>query len=508
MTGPVAGDARPGTGAPMAQGARTDPERPAYETIIGIEVHVQLRTRTKMFCGCSAEYGAPPNSQVCPVCLGLPGALPVPNAEAVRLAVRAGLALGCEIRPTSEFVRKNYFYPDLPKGYQITQLAYPLALAGEVEMWSGEEEIAVRIRRLHMEEDAGKSLHDRFPDSTAVDLNRAGVPLIEIVTEPDIRSPQEARDYLTRLKQLLERYAAVSDCNMEEGSLRVDANLSVRSAGASTLGAKAEVKNLNSFSFVEKALAHERDRQIAMLARGEAVLSETRLFDPSRNETRPMRGKEEDFDYRFFPEPDLPLLRIDPAAIEAIRVELPELPHALEHRLMVEYGLSAYDARLLSAYPARAAYFERVAAGGSRDHAKTAANFIMGEMARELNRRPGADEASLLDAASLARLVALRLDGTLSARTASQAIELLMTGQGADVDALVQEHGLVQVQDDAQLVAWVETALDDNPDEVARYRAGEAKLFGFFIGAVMKASAGKAEPSRTRALLKERLDGQ
>jgi aspartyl-tRNA(Asn)/glutamyl-tRNA(Gln) amidotransferase subunit B len=479
----------------------------AWETVIGIEVHVQLRTASKMFCGCSTRFGAAPNTQVCPVCLGLPGALPVANREAVHLALRAALSLECAINLRSEFVRKNYFYPDLPKGYQITQLAYPLAYEGRVEVVDADRERSIRVRRLHMEEDAGKSLHDRFPDSTAVDLNRAGVPLVEIVTEPDIRSPAEARAYLTRLKQILEHYAQVSDCNMEEGSLRVDANLSVRPFGSDTLGKKTEVKNLNSFSNVEKALAHERDRQIAILERGEAVAPETRLFDVARTETRPMRGKEEDFDYRFFPEPDLPLLTVEAERVEAVRAELPESPYALERRLASQYGLSGYDSRVLSAYPSRAAFFERTADGRDAEFAKTTANLMMGEVAKELNRRDdGGREEDVVGSGNLARVVELRLDGTLSAGTAAKALALLMAEESADVDALVEEHGLAQVQDDTRLAAWVESALADNPDEVARYRAGEEKLFGFLIGAVMRQAAGKADPARARELLKASLE--
>jgi aspartyl-tRNA(Asn)/glutamyl-tRNA(Gln) amidotransferase subunit B len=477
-----------------------------YETVIGIEVHVQLRTDSKMFCGCSTRFGAPPNTQVCPVCLGLPGALPVPNREAVQLALKAALSLGCRINVRSEFVRKNYFYPDLPKGYQITQLAYPLAHDGRVDLWDGGHEVGVRIRRLHMEEDAGKSLHDRFSGLTAVDLNRAGVPLIEIVTEPDLGSPAEARAYLSRLKQILEHFAEVSDCNMEEGSLRVDANLSVRPAGTEPLGQKTEVKNLNSFSNVEKALAHERDRQIALLERGEAVSAETRLYDAGRGETRPMRGKEEDFDYRFFPEPDLPILEVDAGRVEAVRAGLPEMPHALEQRLVREYGLTAYDASLLSANPARAAFFEDVADGRDGEYAKVTANFMMGEVAKELNRRgDGEREVDVISPSSLGRVVELRLDGTLSAGTAARALEILMSDGGDDVDAIVEAHDLAQVQDDAQLIAWVEGALAEHPEEVARYRTGEEKLFGFLVGSVMRRAGGKADPARARALILERL---
>ncbi len=459
-----------------------------------------------MFCGCSSEYGAPPNTNVCPVCLGLPGALPVPNQGAVDLAVRAALSLGCNVHERSEFVRKNYFYPDLPKGYQITQFAHPLATDGTVVVRESGGERHVRVRRLHLEEDAGKSLHDRYAGHTAVDLNRAGVPLVEIVTEPDLRSPAEARAYLSRLKQLLEHFAAVSDCNMEEGSLRVDANLSVRPTGETRLGTKTEVKNLNSFSNVEKALTFERERQIAQLEGGQAVASETRLFDLSAGETRPLRGKEEDFDYRYFPEPDLVPLEVDPATVEGARQALGELPHELERRLMERYQLSEYDAALVSARPSRAAYFEAVAGGREPTFAKTTANFLMGGIAAELNRRPGeVVESDLLPADRLARLVELRLDGTLSSDTASRALELLLAGEGDDVDGLVEAHGLAQVGDVDQLAVWVDEVMEAHPDELARYSAGEEKLFGFFMGALMRSAGGKADPKKAKELLVERL---
>jgi aspartyl-tRNA(Asn)/glutamyl-tRNA(Gln) amidotransferase subunit B len=478
----------------------------SWETVIGIEVHVQLRTATKMFCRCSSEYGARPNTNVCPVCLGLPGALPMPNQGAVDLAIRAALALGCQVHERSEFVRKNYFYPDLPKGYQITQFAHPLATEGTVVMREGGEERHVRVRRLHLEEDAGKSMHDRYAASTAVDLNRAGVPLVEIVTEPDLRSPAEARAYLSRLKQLLEHFAAVSDCNMEEGSLRVDANLSVRRLGETQLGTKTEVKNLNSFSNVEKALAFERERQIGRLERGDEVASETRLFDLSAGETRPLRGKEEDFDYRYFPEPDLVPLEVDSTAVDTARDTLGELPHELERRLMDRYELSEYDAMLVSVRPSRAAYFEAVTGGRDAAFAKTTANFLMGGIAAELNRRPAAaPERDLLPADRLTRLVELRLDGTLSSDTASQTLELLLAGEGEDVDEVVRTHGLAQVSDVDQLSGWVDAVLHAHPDELARYADGEDKLFGFFMGALMRSAGGKADPKKAKALLAERL---
>ncbi|MEN8143406.1 MAG: Asp-tRNA(Asn)/Glu-tRNA(Gln) amidotransferase subunit GatB [Gemmatimonadota bacterium] len=474
-----------------------------WEAVIGIEVHVQLRTRTKMFCGCLAEYGAAPNSRVCPVCLGLPGALPVPNEQAVRLGVRAALALGCSIHANSRFDRKNYFYPDLPKGYQITQFDWPVATNGSVRIRSGDEERSIGVRRLHLEEDAGKSQHDRFDGSTAVDLNRAGVPLAEIVTEPDLRSPGEARAYLTRLKQLLEHFAAVSDCNMEEGSLRADANLSVRRVGSTALGTKTEVKNLNSFAHVEKALTYEFERQVAVLEAGDEVRHETRLYDPGASETRPMRGKEEATDYRYFPEPDLPLLEIDEAVIEEERDNLPELPDQLEARLQAQYELSEYDARLLGMTPLRAVYFESVVERTGAELAKSAANLIMGDLAAELNRRgANATEEQLMSPETLARIVSLRSEGMLSSGTASEALRLLIGEEaGQDPDDVVARHGLAQVQDDSQLLAWISEVVQAHPDESARFRGGEEKLIGFFMGAVMRASGGKADPGRTREAL-------
>ncbi|MEE9207963.1 MAG: Asp-tRNA(Asn)/Glu-tRNA(Gln) amidotransferase subunit GatB [Gemmatimonadota bacterium] len=483
------------------------PGADGWEAVIGIEVHVQLRTSTKMFCGCLAEYGAPPNTRVCPVCLGLPGALPVPNEQAVRLGVRAALALGCSVHATSRFDRKNYFYPDLPKGYQITQFDWPLATSGSVRIRTGEEERVVGVRRLHLEEDAGKSQHDRFDGCTAVDLNRAGVPLAEIVTEPDLRSPAEARAYLTRLKQLLEHFAAVSDCNMEEGSLRADANLSVRRVGSTGLGTKTEVKNLNSFAHVEKALSFEFARQVAVVEAGDDVRHETRLFDPVAGETRPMRGKEEATDYRYFPEPDLPLLAIDEAVIEEERESLPELPDQLEARFQSQYGFSEYDARLLSTSPARASYFESVAERTGAKLAKSAANMIMGDLAAELNRRGvNSAEEQLIPPEALARIVTMRSEGVLSSDTASEALRLMFGEEaGQDPDDVIARHGLAQVQDDTQLSAWISEVVEAHPDETARYRGGEEKLIGFFMGAVMRASGGRADPRRTRDALRGHL---
>ncbi len=481
-----------------------------YETVVGVEVHVQLRTETKMFCGCAVEFGAEPNTRVCPVCLGLPGALPVPNERAVELGVRAALALGCTVRERSTWARKHYFYPDLPKGYQISQHGEPLARDGRVVLRrEGGSQRRVGVRRLHLEEDAGKSLHDRVPGRTAVDLNRCGVPLAEIVSEPDLRSPGEARRFLVRLKQLLEHYARVSDCNMEEGSLRVDANLSVRPRGSPEPGTRTEVKNLNSFRHVERALAFERDRQVERLASGEAVEQETRLWDAGRGETRPMRGKEEATDYRYVPDPDLPPLVVRAERRREQAERLPELPHRLEARLVDELGLPDDDAAFLAAYPERWRYFRGVVEAAGREGAKTAANFLMGAVAEELNRRgDGSLEPDLLPPEALARIVELRREGVLSSSTADRALELIVTGEEPPrVDRVVEEHGLAQVRDRDRLSRWVEEAVASHPEEARRYAEGETKLLGFFMGRVMELAGGRADPRKARELLRDRLEG-
>ena len=483
---------------------------PGYETAIGVEVHVQLRTETKLFCGCRVEFGARPNEHVCPVCLGLPGALPVPNREAVALGVRAALALDCRVEPVSEWVRKNYFYPDLPKGYQISQYRHPLARDGRVVLRRDGRERAVGVRRLHLEEDAGKSVHDRVPGRTAVDLNRTGVPLAEIVSEPEIRSPAEARAYLDRLKQVLEHFAAVSDCNMEEGSLRVDANLSVRPEGHGELGTKTEVKNLNSFRNAERALAHEQERQVRVLEEGGEVSQETRRWDDPAGRTVTMRGKEEALDYRYFPDPDLPPLRVSEDRLERTRAELPAPPHRVERELAEEWGLSEYDASRLAATPERASYVRRAAEGRGPEFAKQAANFVLGAVAETLNRREdGATEADAVPAEALARVVELRQEGTLSSTTADRALELMFSGrEPPDPDAVVEEHGLAQVRDESELRGWVEDAVASNPEEARRYVEGEEKLLGFFMGQVMQRAGGKADPEKTREMLREAIPAE
>jgi aspartyl-tRNA(Asn)/glutamyl-tRNA(Gln) amidotransferase subunit B len=471
----------------------------SWETVIGLEVHVQLRTRSKMFCGCATSFGDPPNTNVCPVCLGLPGALPVPNAEAVRLGVRAALALGCTVHETSVFARKNYFYPDLPKGYQISQYDQPLSTGGRVAFDSVERgRIEVGITRLHIEEDAGKLLHDRFPGKTAVDLNRAGIPLAEIVSEPDLRSPAEARAYLSTLRQILV-YAGVSDCSMEQGSLRVDANISIRRAGDPTLGTKTEVKNMNSFANVERALEAERSRQIALVESGQMVEQVTLLFNAATAQVKPTRSKEESHDYRYFPDPDLPPLVLRIPWIAEQQAALPELPEARRARLEAALGLSAYDARVLTSEPALAGYFEAVVAEGV--DAKTAANWVMGDVMTQFN-----ETGSFPVSASLLReLIGLVRDGTVSHQAAKRVFIELASQPGQAARAVAERLGLVQVSDQSALSEWVTEVLAAHPAEVARFRSGETKLMGFFVGQVMKRSQGKADPKGVQPVLSEKL---
>ena len=473
-----------------------------WETVIGLETHVQLRTRSKMFCGCSSVFGAPPNTNVCPVCLGLPGALPAVNGQAIRLAVRAALALGCRVQAHSVFARKNYFYPDLPKGYQISQYEEPLATDGALAFVSpGRGTVTATIVRLHVEEDAGKSLHDRVPGATAVDLNRSGVPLAEIVTGPDFRSPQEARAYLLALKEVLQ-YADVSDCDLEKGSLRVDANVSVRPLGHPELGTKTEVKNINSFAFVEKALGLERDRQIATLLAGGRIEQQTMLFDAKANAVRSQRSKEESKDYRYFPEPDLPPLVVPEVWLEEERGVLPELPAARRQRFATQYGLPAQDATVLVQSREIADYFEATVAAGAEP--KPAANWVMGEVLADAKTRGGALRVT---PDRLARLVALVKDGTVSNNAAKQVFAALAENGSGDPRTTAERLGLLQVADAGALTGWVEQVLAANATEVERYRKGETKLLPFFVGQVMKASKGKADPTQVPRLLKERLGG-
>jgi len=469
-----------------------------WETVIGLEVHVQLGTRSKMFCGCATSFGEDPNTNVCPVCLGLPGALPVPNGEAIRLGVRGALALECTVHPVSVFARKNYFYPDLPKGYQISQYDKPLATRGRLRIDSPERgQLEVGITRLHLEEDAGKSLHDRFPGLTAVDLNRAGVPLAEIVSEPDLRSPGEARAYLTTLKQLLV-YAGVSDCSMEKGHLRVDANLSVRRVGAPAFGTKTEVKNVNSFANVERALESERARQIAVLESGGTVQQVTMLFDAATGEARPMRSKEQSHDYRYFPDPDLPPLVLRAEWVEDERRRLPELPEAKRARLVAQYGLPTYDAGVLSSEVALADFFEELVAAGSEP--KAASNWVMGDVMTSYNQTGGFP----VSAAVTGAVIGLVKDGTVSLQAAKKVYAELVTSGGTPRE-VAERLGLIQVRDESALERWVDAVMAASPGEVERYRNGETKLLGFLVGQVMKASQGKADPKGVQPVLLRRL---
>src|SRR5436309_4199909 len=472
---------------------------PAWETVIGLETHVQLRTVSKMFCGCSTAFGAPPNTQVCPVCLGLPGALPVPNEEAIRLAVRAALALGCEVHERSVFARKNYFYPDLPKGYQISQFEQPLSTAGSLSFLSPDRGVVtVTIERLHVEEDAGKSLHDRFPKATAVDLNRSGVPLVEIVTGADLRSPAEARAYLLTLKQVLE-YAAVSDCDMEKGSLRVDANVSVRRSGESGLGVKTEVKNINSFAFVEKALSVERDRHIAVLEGGGAVVQQTMLFDSKTNTVRPQRTKEESHDYRYFPDPDLPPLVLTEEFIAEQQTLLPELPAKKRERFVEKYALSVTDAAVLTADRAVADYYEAVVHAGAEP--KTAANWVMTEVLEDAKDH---GDGLRVPPGALANLIGLVRGGTVSHQAAKR-VFAEVAERGGEPRNVAEALGVMQVGDTGVLAAWVSEVLAAHPAEVARYKTGETKLVQFLLGQVMKTSRGKADPKLAQRVLEEKL---
>ena len=476
-----------------------------WEAVIGLEVHAQLRTRTKIFCGCSTDFGAPPNSQVCPVCLGLPGALPVLNRQAVDYAIKAALACGSRVEPVSVFARKNYFYPDLPKGYQISQYERPLAVGGGLDITTGGAVKRVGLTRIHMEEDAGKSLHEGFADSdrrTYVDYNRSGVPLIEIVSEPDMRSAAEAAEFFSRLRDILV-WLGVSDGNMEEGSLRCDANVSVRPAGQSALGTKAEVKNVNSFRYLEKALEYEIVRQIDVLAGGGVVVQETRLWDSGSGRTHSMRSKEEAHDYRYFPEPDLPPLVVNEARIERVRASMPELPDARTRRFTVEYGLPAYDAGVLTQSPALADYFEAVARAAG--NAKAASNWVMGELLRTTNERGQSIAEVPLTPAALAGLITLVDAGTISSSIAKSVFGK-MYDSGRSAASIVDEEGLAQIGDESALASIVADVMRGHADAVAQYRAGKRQTFGFLVGQVMKGSGGKANPKLASDLLRRALE--
>jgi aspartyl-tRNA(Asn)/glutamyl-tRNA(Gln) amidotransferase subunit B len=478
-----------------------------YEAVIGLEVHAQLRTRSKLFCGCSASFGGEPNAHTCPVCMGFPGVLPVLNRQAVEFAVRTGLAVGAEIAPVARWARKNYFYPDLPKGYQISMYEAPLCIGGEVEFLLDGASRRVRLIRIHLEEDAGKSIHDARDDASLVDLNRAGVPLLEIVSEPELRSPAEAAQYLRALRSILQ-YLEVCDGNMEEGSLRCDANVSLRPRGSSALGTRTEIKNLNSFRFLERALEYEIARQREVLSAGGHVIQETRLWDASRETTRSMRTKEYAHDYRYFPEPDLPPLAIDRAWVERIRASLPELPGARRRRFVEALGLPEYDAEVLTARRDLADYFE--AALAHHRNPKALANWILEALLRVVRERK-LDEALRIETwpvppDHLARLVALVDRGTISGKIAKTVFEE-MVASGKDPEDIVREHGLLQVTDTGAIAEAVDRVLAEHADKVAEYRSGKEKLFGFFVGQVMKATQGRANPKTLNEILRQRLGG-
>jgi aspartyl-tRNA(Asn)/glutamyl-tRNA(Gln) amidotransferase subunit B len=476
--------------------------RERFEMVVGLEVHVQLKTRTKAFCACSTDFGAPPNVNTCPVCLALPGALPVLNERAVELATRAALGLGCQVNPLSVFARKNYFYPDLPKGYQISQFDQPLATGGFIAIAAKDSgsELKIGITRLHMEEDAGKSIHDRYPGATAIDLNRAGVPLIEIVSEPDIRTSADAGAYLRTLKQILQ-YLEVSDVSMEEGSLRVDANISVRPHGQSKLGTKTEVKNMNSFSAVERALDAEFERQCALIDSGGKVEQQTLLWDGAREVVRPSRTKEGSHDYRYFPEPDLLPLMLDDKWIGDARKHLPELPDARKKRLAQEFGIAPIEIEQLTATPALAEYFEAVARASG--DGKAAYNWVMGEVLAVLKASGGDLSHFRVRPADLAQLLNLVRDGTVS-HTAAKRVFALMVETGKPPAQLAADEGLSQVGDEDAIATWVDEVLVEHPEEAKRYLAGEKKLQGVLVGFVMKKSKGRADPKRVNQLLSTR----
>ncbi len=472
-----------------------------YESVIGLEVHAQLLTRSKIFCGCSTQFGAPPNHNTCPVCLGMPGVLPVLNKRVVEFAIRAGLALGCSIRKTSVWSRKNYFYPDLPKGYQITQYDLPICEKGRLTIDLDGKAREIRITRIHMEEDAGKSVHDAGGGESLVDLNRAGVPLLEIVSEPDIRSSEEAAEYLRTLREVLV-YLGINDGNMEEGSFRCDANVSVRRKGASELGQRTELKNMNSFRFVRQAIDYEITRQIALLESGGKVVQETRLWDTQRNVSRPMRSKEDAHDYRYFPEPDLPALHVSDALIEEVRKSLPELPKAKAQRFQSQYGLAAYDVKILCADPLLADFFE-AAALGYTDYKKLF-NWFQGELLRLLNEEGGSISTLKFQASQLAALLASVDKGEISA-SAGKDVLGEMFRSGKDPAAIIAAKGLGQVSDAAVIENAVNEVIAKNPGEVEKYRAGKKQVFGFFVGQAMKAMKGKGNPGLINDLLKKKL---
>ncbi|MZG29820.1 MAG: Asp-tRNA(Asn)/Glu-tRNA(Gln) amidotransferase subunit GatB [Nitrospinae bacterium] len=475
-----------------------------YETVIGLEVHVQIKTKTKIFCSCSTEFGSPPNANTCPICLGMPGVLPVLNKQFLDSAMKACLATHCAIEPMNRFARKNYFYPDLPKGYQISQMAHPLGTSGFININVDGKQKRIGLTRIHMEEDAGKLIHGEnlgSPGKSYVDFNRTGVPLCEIVSEPDIRSPEEARAYLTELKAILE-YTEVSDCNMEEGSLRCDANVSIRPVGQKEFGTRTELKNLNSFKFVQKAIEYEVDRQTRILDQGESVKQETRLYDSDKGETFSMRSKEEAHDYRYFPDPDLVPIEISEAWIEEIRKTIPELPEQKRERFVNDYGIPEYDAGVLTSSKFLADYFEQCATQFSK--AKIISNWIMGDLLRELKKDNRNIEESPVSPSALVELLKLIDSATISGNIAKGVFEEMYQTQ-KPADRIVEEKGLKQITDSSAIEKIVDEVIEANPSQVEELRGGKEKVLGFLVGQIMKASKGKANPGMANKLLKEKI---
>ena len=477
-----------------------------WETVIGLEIHAQLATKSKIFSGSSTAFGAAPNTQANLVDLGYPGVLPVLNRDAVLMAVKFGLATGSKIARRSVFARKNYFYPDLPKGYQISQYELPVVHSGALDVLLEDGTVKrVGITRAHLEEDAGKSLHEDFHGLSGIDLNRAGTPLLEIVSEPDLRSAKEAVAYLKKIHTLV-RYLGICDGNMQEGSFRCDANVSVRPRGQTKFGTRAEIKNVNSFRFVERAINYEVERQIELIEGGGTVVQETRLYDPDRGETRSMRSKEEANDYRYFPDPDLLPLAIDDATIEAVRATLPELPDEKAARFVREHGLTAYDAGVLTASRELADYYEAVVAGLGGGQHKLAANWVMGELSGALNKDTLEISQSRIPADRLAGLLARIVDSTISGKIAKEVFEAMWT-EGRDADAIIDAKGLRQITDTSAIEQAIDEVMSKSPGQLAEYRAGKDKLFGYFVGQVMKATGGKANPAQLNELLKRKLAG-
>jgi aspartyl-tRNA(Asn)/glutamyl-tRNA(Gln) amidotransferase subunit B len=473
-----------------------------WETVIGLEVHAQLATNTKIFSAASTAFGAMPNTQACLVDLGMPGVLPVLNKGVVDMAIRFGLSVGATVAEKSVFARKNYFYPDLPKGYQISQFELPVVLGGQITIEVDGKEKVINLTRAHLEEDAGKSLHEDFEGYSGIDLNRAGTPLLEIVSEPEMRSPAEAVAYAKKLHELVQ-YLGICDGNMQEGSFRVDANVSVRRPGA-PFGTRAEIKNVNSFKFLERAIMFEVERQIDVIEAGGQVVQETRLYDAAKDETRSMRSKEEAMDYRYFPCPDLLPLIITPAMIEAVKGEMPELPDAKRARFMSQYSLNEYDAMVLTNSREIADYYEAVVAATGGKDAKIAANWVMGELNARLNNDNLSISESPVDAPRMAGLIARILDNTISGKIAKDVFDAMWTSQDS-ADAIIESKGLKQITDTVAIAAMVRGVIDQFPEQLAEYKGGRDKLFGFFVGEVMKATKGKANPGQVNQILKDEL---